>query len=185
MKRKKKRASFSPCLRQRCQGAMPRLMPSRAQRQLLVAHCMIWLVTAGRPRPIPMASERPFQRQWRQLLEPLPPSATKSIASLLIFHPIMHSAGGTRPNSARHLLALFSAKNILRTKRPSLPNRWPTLSSAPALDGCLRRLCSFGSRVVAKQALFMASMPARLTSATESNKEIQNERHSSILPFTQ
>jgi len=123
MKRRKKRASFSPCLRQRCQGAMPRLMPSRAQRQLLVAHCMIWLVTAGRPRPIPMASERPFQRQWRQLLERLPPSATKSIAPLLIFHPITHSAGGTRPQQRPPFTcpALFSAsKNILRTMRRCL-----------------------------------------------------------------
>jgi hypothetical protein len=48
------------------------------------------------------------------------PARQKASPPLLIFHPITHSAGGTRPNRARHLLALFSAKNILRTKRRCL-----------------------------------------------------------------
>ena len=168
MKRRKKRASFSPCLRQRCQGAMPRLMPSRAQRQLLVAHCMIWLVTAGRD-PSPWPPSGLFSVNGGSFWSASLPARQKASppSSYSIPSPTVPAVRG--PNSARHLPALpflalvrtslgQSARRCLIAGLPSpLPQLWMAAS-------CARRLCAFGARVVAKRALFMASMPAlRLT----------------------
>ena len=97
-------------LRQRCQGAMPRLMPSR----VLLAHCMIWLVTAGRAGQPPWPPSGLFSVNGGSFWSPRP-GATKSIASLLIFHPITHSAGGTTRPKCRTEHAIYLPSLALKT----------------------------------------------------------------------
>lgn len=134
-KKGKKRTSFSPCLAcAAVRDAMPRLMPSRAQREallvLVVAHCMIWLVTAGpagqaRPaaEPHPHGLRAAFSASMAAAFGARRrPSATKSIASLLIFHPITHSAGAVRGRTGtapRHYLPFLALKTSLGQSVPA------------------------------------------------------------------
>lgn len=78
--------SGAPC------HAMPRLMPSRAQ-----ASSVHDLACHGRPgRP----GRAAFSASMAAAFGAPAPARQKASPPLLIFHPITHSAGGTRPNRA-------------------------------------------------------------------------------------
>ena len=101
----KNSTSFSPGpvttvsvrLRQRCQGrhAMPRLMPSRAQ-----ASSVHDLACHGRPGRPGKQGRAAFSASMAAAFGAPAPARQKASPPLLIFHPITHSAGGTRPNRA-------------------------------------------------------------------------------------
>jgi len=148
---------------------------------------MIWLVTAGRD-PSPWPPSGLFSVNGGNFWSPSLPARQKASPPSSYSIPsrtVPAVRGPTAPAIYLLFLALIRTslgQSVRRCLIAGLPSPLPQLWMAAS---CARRLCSFGTRVVAKRALFMASMPARLTSATESNKEIQKERHSSILPFTQ
>lgn len=145
----KTHTSFSPCLclclpSLRCQSAMPRpLLPSRATT------AWFCLSRPGKPFSASMAAGSLWSpRPARQKASPPSPYTIPS-------RTVPAVRGRTEQ---RHFsLALLSAKNILRTKRRCLIAY--RVVHAPAL--AVRSVSSpfsVGGRVVAKQALFMASM---------------------------
>lgn len=127
--KRKKPTSFSPCLclclcqRQRCQGAMPRLMPSRAQAArvggvISSLHALACHGQAGRPAKPPPSGL--FSVNGGSFWSPRPARQKASPPSSYSIPSRTVPAVRGRPNRGRQLLALFSAKNILRTKRRCL-----------------------------------------------------------------